>query len=165
MKNTAARILCALCVTLTCVVAVPGCTTSQTTSETSQAQSENRQYMSRVNQISQDIEESLADFEAAIAAGDVAAMRTAMNAASRSVDELASIDAPDALADIKEGYVEGSSELREALADYVQLYTEVEASEGGIDEASYQERLTDIQDRYSEALEKISDADELAASL
>lgn len=166
MKHTALRALIAVCIAAACVGTMSGCAmTSQTASEEAQAQADNRQYMSRVNQISMDIEESLADFEAAAESNDLAAMRTALNAASRSLDELSSLEAPEALADIKIGYVEGCTELHEALSDYLQLYTEANASDDAVDAASYVERLADIQARYTEALQKISDTDELAASL
>lgn len=166
MGNTAIRILVAACVAAACFAALPGCaTTSQATSEEAQAQANNRQYMSRVNQISMDIADSLSDFEAAVQSGDLAAMRTAANAASRSVDELSSLEAPEALSDIKAGYVDGCSELRDALSDYIQLYADVADSEESLDSASYEERLSAIQERYDAAVQKISDADALAASL
>lgn len=119
--------------------------------------------MSRVNQLSMDIADSLSDFEAAVQAEDLSAMRAASNEASRIVGELSSLEAPDALADVKTGYSDGATELQGALDDFVALYADVEA--GSVDAATYEQRRADIQARYDAALEKISQTDELAASL
>lgn len=135
-------------------------------SGTSQQQNGNRQYMSQVNQVMDDLEIALANFNDAVSRDDVVGMQTQSNNALSTLDDLAGIEAPEDLADVKNGYEQGSDLLRTALNDYVALYTEIASATDGqpFDWSSYDARLAEIQKNYDEGIAKLKEADELAAS-
>lgn len=164
MKNRWARGAAAVCAAALYVTMLAGCMGGQQTmSEEAQAQAANRQYMSQVNQIMTDLDATLTDFSSAVQAGDVVTMRSALTEASRSIDSLEELSAPEALADIQTAYTEGCTQLETALNDYVQLYTDVENAGGSMESGAYQSRLTEIQQSYDEGVQKLANADELAA--
>ncbi len=166
MKQVALRSVMAICIITACIAAMTGCTTAtQTTSDSSQSSVTAVQYLSNVNQLAAEIEECLAEFEDYVLEANVSAMRVSANKASELVDDLTNLEAPDSFAEVKSGYDEGFSALRDALSDYIQLYADITALESAIDTAEYEERLADIQEAYTKALQSISDTDELAASM
>lgn len=132
----------------------------------SQQQNGNRQYMSQVNQVMDDLEIALANFNDAVSRDDVVGMQTQSNNALSMLDDLAGIEAPEDLADVKNGYEQGSDLLRTALNDYVALYTEIASATDGqpFDWSGYDARLAEIQKNYDEGIAKLKEADELAAS-
>ena len=140
-----------------------GC--SQTGTAANQQQGENRQYMSQVNQVMDDLETQLSGFTDAVSRDDVVGMQTQAQNALATLDDLESIEAPESLADVHQNYMEGAASLREALSDYVALYTEISsASESQpFDWATYEARLAEIQEKYDAGIEKMSAGDELAA--
>lgn len=141
-----------------------GCSAAGTS--TSQQQNGNRQYMSQVNQVMDDLEIALANFNDAVSRDDVVGMQTQSNNALSTLDDLAGIEAPEDLADVKNGYEQGSDLLRTALNDYVALYTEIASATDAqpFDWSSYDARLAEIQKNYDEGIAKLKEADELAAS-
>lgn len=145
-------------------VALFGC--SAAGSGTSQQQNGNRQYMSQVNQVMDDLEIALANFNDAVSRDDVVGMQTQSDNALSTLDDLAGIEAPEDLADVKSGYEQGSDLLRTALNDYVALYTEIASAtdDQPFDWSSYDARLAEIQKNYDEGIAKLKEADELAAS-
>lgn len=145
-------------------VALFGC--SAAGSGTSQQQNGNRQYMSQVNQVMDDLEIALANFNDAVSRDDVVGMQTQSDNALSTLDDLAGIEAPEDLADVKSGYEQGSDLLRSALNDYVALYTEIASAtdDQPFDWSSYDARLAEIQKNYDEGIAKLKEADELAAS-
>ena len=155
----------ALCVAVALgSVALLGC--SAAGSGTSQQQNGNRQYMSQVNQVMDDLEIALANFNDAVSRDDVVGMQTQSDNALSTLDDLAGIEAPEDLADVKSGYEQGSDLLRTALNDYVALYTEIASAtdDQPFDWSSYDARLAEIQKNYDEGIAKLKEADELAAS-
>lgn len=155
----------ALCVAVALgSVALFGC--SAAGSGTSQQQNGNRQYMSQVNQVMDDLEIALANFNDAVSRDDVVGMQTQSDNALSTLDDLAGIEAPEDLADVKSGYEQGSDLLRTALNDYVALYTEIASAtdDQPFDWSSYDARLAEIQKNYDEGIAKLKEADELAAS-
>ena len=56
----------------------------------------NREYMSSVNSISQEAASALSNFSDAAAKQDVAAMRVAASNATKALDKIAALEAPDA---------------------------------------------------------------------
>lgn len=118
--------------------------------------------MSQVNQTMVKLDGELDKFVDAVSRDDVVNMRTQADNAYRVLDELADIEAPEALADVKQGYVDGSNKLREALDGYVDLYTE--ASSEDFDWSKYDERIEKVQGLYDEGVSLMQQADEAASS-
>ena len=67
---------------------------------------------------------------------------------------------------MKSGYEEGAGKLRDALNDYVALYTEISSSTDAqpFDWSTYDARLAEIQQGYDEGIAKLKETDELAAN-
>lgn len=164
MKRRTIRVIACLCACALGMFALAGCQPSERSNPEAEAQAANRAYMSQVNQLMDDIDASLEQFSAAVSAHDLTEMRAKAMAASKSIDELAALEAPEGLSEVQEDYAQGCSLLRDALNAYIQLFTDVENAES-VDAASYQERLAAIQDSYSQGIQKLSDADEKAAAL
>lgn len=164
MKTKAMRIVSVVCAALF-ALALAGCSASSAPSEQEQAQQANRQYMSQVNQYMMDIQTNLDDFSSAVEAGDLVAMRSALTDASRSIDGIEGLEAPEALADLQTGYRDGCVQLEAALNDYVSLFTEIENAGGTVDSGTYQERIASIQQEYDDGVQKLSDADAKAAEM
>lgn len=156
------RLVTALCVVVLACVAV-GCTAQDT--EAQDAQAANRQYMTQVNQQMEDLSANLSLFADAVSNNDVVSMRTQADSAFKVIDELAAVEAPEALADVQAEYVGGCAKLEEALSAYVALYTEIETAteEQPFDYGSYDSRLTDIQKLYDEGVAQLKAGDALAA--
>lgn len=144
------------------LAALGGCAPSSTAN---QQQNENRTYMSHVNQVMDDLETNLASFTDAVSRDDVVGMQTQAKNALATLDDLAGIEAPDDLSDVKSGYEEGADKLRGALNDYVALYTEISSATDAqaFDWSTYESRLSAIQESYDEGISKLQEADELAA--
>lgn len=145
------------------LAALAGC--AQAGTAANQQQGENRQYMSQVNQVMDDLETQLASFTDAVSRDDVVGMQTQAQNALATLDDLESIEAPESLADVHQNYLEGAASLREALDDYVALYTEISSAsdEAPFDWGTYEARLAQIQEKYDAGIEKMRDGDALAA--
>ena len=164
LKHTTAAKVFAVCLAAAMGLGtLAGCSPQNTAA--SQQQSANRQYMSQVNQVMDDLESALGSFTDAVSRDDVVGMQTQAENALATLDDLAAIEAPEELADVHQGYQEGSETLRTALSDYVTLYTEISSAtaDNPFDWSTYDERLADIQKAYDEGIEKLAAADELAA--
>ena len=162
-KAFALKMLAVALAAAAALAVLTGC--SQTGTAANQQQGENRQYMSQVNQVMDDLETQLSGFTDAVSRDDVVGMQTQAQNALATLDDLESIEAPESLADVHQSYTEGAASLREALSDYVALYTEISsASESQpFDWATYEARLAEIQEKYDAGIEKMSAGDELAA--
>ena len=70
------------------------------------------------------------------------------------------------LKDIHESYTEGAGKLREALDAYVALYADTKsaAQNSSFDQASYDQRLAEVQELYDAGVKALSEADEKAAA-
>ncbi len=159
MKNRA-RIIAVALISVLCLGVLVGC--GSTGSEEDE-QALNRQYMSSVNTIMDTLETNMEDFAAAVKDGEVVSLDAQLEAVAQCVDDLNALDVPDAMKDIHESYVTGATELQTALTDYVQLYEDVEAPEGGsFDYSTYDSRLADIQSHYDAGIAALKNADELA---
>jgi len=143
-----------------CLGVAVGC--SGPNSSLSSEQQENRTYMSKVNGIMEQLGIDLDSFVEATARGDLVNMRTQADNAYRSIDELSKLEAPSALADVKQAYSDGTAKLREALNGYIELYTD--ASGESFDQSTYQSRLKEVQTLYDEGVELLKKGDETAAS-
>lgn len=147
------------------LTALSGC--MQQTAAVNEEQEANRSYMAQVNQKMDALADKLDSFSEAVSRNDVVSMRTQADQAFKLIDEVSAVEAPEVLADVKAGYVDGCASLGEALSDYVDLYTEVEAAESGasFDRSAYEERLASIQKVYDEGLAKLEEADAKASEL
>lgn len=146
-------------------VALSACMSQTDTA--SEEQEANRQYMAQVNQAMADLSDKLEGFTDAVVRGDVVTMRTQADNALKVLDDLEALEAPEVLADIKAGYVDGCASLREALKAYVDLYTEIASAsdDQSFDFSSYGTRLKEIQAAYDEGIAKLQETDALAAEL
>ena len=92
-------------------------------------------------------------------------MRTQVEKAFKELDDLESIEAPEVLADVKAGYVEGCAMLEEALGSYVDLYTQLESGALAADSIEYANALAEIQASYDEGIAKLEETDQKALEL
>ena len=148
--------LCAIVLAGALAACAPGASTL--TSE----QQANRAYMSQVNAVMAQLGENLESFVDAVSRNDLVNMRTQADNAYRVLDELEGIEAPDELVEVKNGYVDGTKKLREALDSYIDLYTELES--GSFDQSTYDKRIQELQKSYDEAVDQLKSTDEKAAS-
>ena len=125
-------------------------------------QQANRAYMSQVNGIMDELGTDLDSFVDAVSRGDVVNMRTQADNAYKTLDELNSLEVPEGLSDIQQKYQDGTAKLREALDEYIDLYTEISA--GSFDQSKYSSRISAIQSLYDEGVETLKQGDEAAAS-
>ena len=129
----------------------------------SDAQKENRAYMSQVNATMSDLSSALDAFVDAVSRDDLVNMRAQADNAYKLLDKLNAIEAPSALADVKESYNEGTSKLKEALDAYITLYTEAKNAESP-DQAKLATRVIEIQKLYDEGIAALEKGDQLAAA-
>ncbi len=162
-KTTFFRSLVVCAASAMLALALAGC--AQQSNAQNDQQNENRQYMTQVNQKMEDLNTRLTSFTDAVSRGDVVTMRTQADNAYKAIDDLSSLDAPDALADVKTGYVDGCNELKGALDSYIALYTEIENATDAqpFDYSTYDSRLADIQNAYNAGIDKLKAADDAAA--
>ncbi|MEE0845421.1 MAG: hypothetical protein U0L71_04430 [Eggerthellaceae bacterium] len=162
-RKTMAGILALLVAAALGLGMLAGCSSN---SAVTQQQSDNRNYMSQVNQVMDDLESALANFTDAVSRDDVVGMQTQAENALATLDDLSGIEAPEDLADVKSGYEEGAGKLRDALNDYVALYTEISSSTDAqpFDWSTYDARLAEIQQGYDDGIAKLKETDELAAN-
>ena len=165
MKRTnVVKVLAIALVSVLMVSALAGC--QQRGSAVDQDQLDRRQYMSQVNQAMDELQSRLASFSDAVSRDDVVGMRTQADNAFKALDDLDSLEAPDALKDIQKDYVDGTNSLRDALNGYIDLYTEIESAteEQPFDWSTYDQRIADIQAKYDAGIDKLKKGDEVAAS-
>ena len=160
MKRTLTKIGTCLCA-LAFAVAMAGCTAN--TSSVSPEQQANRAYMSQVNEIMAQLDEQLDSFVEAVSRGDVVNMRTQADNAYQQLDKLSDLEVPDGFSDIQQGYLDGTTKLREALDGYIELYAATESAT--FDQSTYATRLAQVQSLYDEGVAALKQADESAASM
>jgi hypothetical protein len=132
------------------------------TNQINSEQQANRTYMSQVNEIMDQLNKELDSFVDAVSRGDIVNMRTQADNAYKTLDKLSTLEAPEALADVQECYVEGTAKMREALDAYISLYTELDA--GSFDQSTYTKRIAEVQELYDEGVVALKKGDETAAS-
>lgn len=164
-RSKMTRILAALCAAVLMVGTLVGCAGIEQNSEEAKAQAENRQFISDVNAIMEELSQRLGSFNDAVSRGDVITMRTQADDAFKVLDNLESLEAPEVLQDVKQGYVDGSKQLKDALNAYITLYTDLAANPSAVSTDAYKERLASIQDTYDQAVEKLKSTDEAATQL
>ena len=164
-RATIVRVLTLALSAALAAVALAACMPQANTAN--EEQKANRQYMAQVNQTMDDLSDKLEGFTDAVVRGDVVTMRTQADNALKVLDELEALEAPEVLADVKAGYVDGCTSLREALKAYVDLYTEIDSASDAqpFDFSNYGTRLKEIQKAYDEGIAKLQETDAKAAEL
>lgn len=160
----AAVLVAALIVALVLAV-LPGCS-----QPAPQAQEEKKatasDYMVSLNQNASILSEKLADFATAVEAGDVSAMQAKADAAFAVLDDMANLEAPEELSELRDKYNNAANSLRMALEDYLKLYLEIENSpDGNANYSDYAVRIESVQKEYDEGLNLLEEADKMAAEL
>ncbi|HAM15968.1 MAG TPA: hypothetical protein DCP91_08965 [Eggerthellaceae bacterium] len=147
-----------------CVLAgvLAGCGPNAGTSATDEQQA-NRAYMSQVNEAMVQLDDQLDQFVDAVSRGDVVNMRTQADNAYKVLDSLADIEAPEAMKDIRDKYVDGTDKMRKALDAYIDLYAEVSRAGESYDWSAYEKRVKEVQDLYDEGVKALKSADETVA--
>lgn len=123
------------------------------------AATQSRQFMSNLNAAVQDMNTRLIEFNDAVSRGDLVTMRSSAENAFEVISTIESLEVPEQLAAVKNGYLEACGKLREALNSYLDLYTELSAAGGTMDSVVYQERLDEIQNLYNQAISMIQETD------
>lgn len=159
MNRFSTKLIVCLCtLAMTCgLLAACSSGGSNLTSE----QQANRTYMSQANGVMNSLGDNLNSFVDAVSRGDLVNMKTQAENAYKALDDLAALEAPEELADVQKGYVDGCAKLREALDQYIELYTQINA--GSFDQSQYSSRIAKIQALYDEGVELLKKADETAA--
>lgn len=159
------RLLAVVCGAALMLGMLAGCM-SPNTGATDQQQA-NRTYMTKVNLAMEDLNSRLTSFDEAVARGDAVTMRTQADNAFKAIDDLAAIETPDAMKDLQKNYVDGCNTLKDALNDYVALYTEISsaAEDRPFDFGTYDDRIKSVQEKYNKGIDQLKAADEEALKL
>ena len=160
MKHVTMKICACACAMALAVGALAGCAANGSQANTEQQA--NRAYMSQVNGIMDGLGTDLDSFVDAVSRGDVVNMRTQADNAYKKLDELNALEVPEDLSDIQKDYLNGTSKLREALNEYIDLYTEI--STGSFDQSKYDSRIAEIQSKYNEGVSALEQGDQAASS-
>lgn len=157
------RVLCVVFAGAFVAAALVGCAGAQSAENDEQAK--NRQYMASLNQGMDELAAKLDSFNDAVTRDDVVSMRTQAEKAFKEIDKIEALEAPEALVDVKEGYVEGCLMLESALGQYIDLYTQLESGAVTADSEEYANALADIQANYDAGIAKLEQTDQLALGL
>ena len=144
-------------------IALGGCAGAGQVETATEEQQANRAFMSQVNEAMMQLDTDLDSFDDAVSRGDVVNMRTQADNAYKSLDKLSDIEAPEALKDIKQKYVDGSAKLREALDGYIELYTTAQKKGDDFDWSKYDDEIKEIQKAYDEGVKTLEEGDKAAA--
>ena len=160
MVSTSIKRIAALTCVLVIALALAGC--APQSNPESDAQKANRAYMSQVNETMNDLSTALGAFVDAVSRDDLVNMRSQADNAYKLLDKLTAIEAPEALSDIKQNYVDGTDKLKQALDSYITLYSETKSSES-VDRAAFAKSVADIQKVYDEGIALLEKGDKAAA--
>lgn len=168
-KSKAKKIIAAVCMLLLAAM-LAGCAAPQTANQQDSEEEQpltSSQYMSQVNQKVETLAERLQGFNEAVSREDAITMRTQADNAFAVLDEMAAIEAPEELDDLRDQYIKGCDQLKDALNSYVTLYTEIASanSSAAFDYSTYSDRIKQIQDQYDEGIKTLEDADKKATEL
>lgn len=170
--NKAAKILIAICA-FVLMFALAGCTAPQASNQTEgeDAPMTSSQYMAQVNQAVEELNERLQSFNDAVSRQDPITMRTQADNAFSTLDKLAAIEAPEDIKDLRDQYIKGCDQLKDALNAYIDLYSEMTAAKEEAESSrynypfnasDYSGRIEQIQEQYNEGIQTLEDADNSA---
>ncbi len=159
------RVMAVVCAGVLGLAVLAGCSTGAAVNN--EEQTANREYMAKVNLTLDELSTKLDQFEEAVSRGDSVTMRTQLENAMGSLEALSKIDAPEAMKNLQEQYVSGCTSLGDALNAYVDLYTEIDTADEAhpFDYATYDDRISAIQEQYNEGLSKLQEADNAATEM
>ena len=130
------------------------------------------EYMAEVNQVVEKLSERLQSFDDAVSRQDPITMRTQADSAFAVLDELAAIEAPDDVKDLRDQYIKGCDQLKDALNSYIDLYSDMSAAKAlassssrnapSFNASNYTDRIKEIQSKYDEGIKTLEDADSSA---
>lgn len=152
-----------------CSLALTGC--SQQLAQQSSAEEESgptsRSFMADMNEAADDLSEKMQAFTDAVAREDLVSMKVQADAAFAVIDQMGQIEAPDEVSDLKQRYVDGCTQLKEALSGYIDLYSEIDAAttRNPFDYDGYADRLAQIQSQYDAGVQALEDADKAATEM
>lgn len=158
-----------LAVALICSIVLTGCSQQLAQSATNEEESgpTSRSFMAAMNEAADDLKEKMAAFTDAVAREDMVSMRVQSDAAFAVIDQMAAIEAPEELTELRQRYVDGCTQLKDVLTGYLDLYQEVDSSTyyDPFDYDAYPDRIAELQGRYDAAVQALEDADKAATEM
>ena len=165
MSRASIKRIFALCLAGCLAFLLVGCAQQASDADANDSVAANRQYMSSVNQAVAELSDRLQGFEDAVSRRDPITMRTQADDAFKVLDVLSTMEVPDDMKELNEGYVQACEMLEEALSSYIDLYSDISASRGGSDAQSIQEQIDQIQSKYDEGIDLLEATDKKATEL
>lgn len=162
-KKLLAAIAVVFCVAL--MGALAGCSSSGQTdaADSSSSASANRDYMSSANTIIEQLQENLTDFSEAVSDDNLVSMKTAAKKAYANIDSFKQLQPTDTLKPVHSEYVKGCNDLKDALEQYIDLFSDQKKSK--LSDAQYKQRLKKIQAKYDSGMNHLKAGDKKATSL
>lgn len=163
------RALAPLCAMVLICFAATGC--SQQMVQQSATEEEtgptSRTFMAQMNEAADTLQEKMDAFTDAASRQDLVSMKVQADAAAAVIDQMSAIEAPDELTDLRQKYVDGCTQLKDVLAGYLDLYTEIDSSttRNPFDYDEYPDRLAQLQSQYDAAVQALKDADTSATEM
>lgn len=126
-----------------------------------------RTFMAQMNESADALQGTMDAFTDATSRQDLVSMKMQADAAAALIEQMGSIEAPDELTDLRQKYVDGCTQLKDVLAGYLDLYTEIDSSttRNPFDYDSYSDRLAQLQSQYDAAVQALEDADKSATEM
>ncbi len=83
------------------------------------------------------------------------------------INRISEIEAPEELGELKQKYVDGANQLKDAMSSYIDLYTEIDTAttRDPFDYDTYNDRISQIQAAYDAGIQTIKDADQSATEM
>jgi hypothetical protein len=119
--------------------------------------------MSTMNQKAEDLSTRLDSFVDAVSREDLVSMKIQAESAYEVLDQMINLEAPSDLSEVKDNYDNGIVKLKEALSNYINIYSELESSD--LDKSAYDEQIAAVQTLYTEGIDAIKQADQKAQEL
>lgn len=160
-KSTIVKLGAMACAAALSGAMLAGCANGAANNAATAEQQANRAYMSQVNEAMIELDEGLATFVDAVSRNDLVNMRSQAENAYLALDKLDKLEAPEALEDVQDYYSEGTAKLREALDEYIALYTDMNGV--AFDESTYETRIDEIQKLYDEGVSALEEGDKTAS--
>ena len=159
-RGTARKMFCASVLAVALSTAV-GCSQPMSMAPEAEDRVTPTEYMAAVNATSEELKDKLTEFAEAVVNGDTFTMESKSYEAHLVIERLKEIEAPEELAEAKEGYEQATADLEAALVDYVVLYSELAEAQRGasFDYSTYADRIEQIQKQYDDGLTALEEAD------
>ncbi|MCI9130171.1 MAG: hypothetical protein HFJ65_07710 [Eggerthellaceae bacterium] len=164
MKRTSYIAAAAL---LALALGLVGCANQQAQEPAEEEQTTSRSFMADMNQAAADLSEKMTAFTDAVAREDLVSMQTQADSAYAVINRISEIEAPEELGELKQKYVDGANQLKDAMSSYIDLYTEIDTAttRDPFDYDTYNDRISQIQAAYDAGIQTIKDADQSATEM